>query len=212
MRYSQNCRSPIERSKRSDPRKIKTELSPICDVSRTWPTLRKAVKTVKRNQAPRTDATIHRVLVSSGNARTVMMKGPPNTISQIYPTASSIVCRLPKFQAPHQTGPASAFRHRSAPYRDRRGRKRWGEKQNPVADVGHTPRRTGDTPPWRTGETVADGVNIGSDEGVADVGHITELTTGGDPVSVSSTRNHLHKHRWPKTTLWWPPWLPLKND
>ena len=77
-----------------------------------------------------------------------------------------------------------------SPYRDRRGRKRWGEKQNPVADVGHTPWRTGDTAPWRTGDTVASedvayGVNIENGEGVADVAHITKLTTGENPVSLA---------------------------
>jgi hypothetical protein len=54
--------------------------------------LRTGTKTAKRNQAPRIEATIRRVLASKGNARiiTARNRGPPNTISQIYPTASSI--------------------------------------------------------------------------------------------------------------------------
>ena len=77
------------------------------------------------------------------------------------------------------------------PYRDRRGSKRWDKKQNPVADVGHTPCRTWDTPVCRTGDTpksesVSDVGHIRNEPGVTDVGHISSLTTGGCPEVVSS--------------------------
>ena len=77
------------------------------------------------------------------------------------------------------------------PYRDRRGSKRWDEKQNPVVDGGHTPCRTWATPVCRTGDTpksesVVDGGHIRNEPSVTDVGHISSLTTGGCPEVVSS--------------------------
>ena len=69
------------------------------------------------------------------------------------------------------------------PYRDRRGPRRWVEKQNPALDGGYTPYWTADTPLYRTGDTqksesVVDGLNIGGDQGVSDGEHISSLTTG----------------------------------
>ena len=71
------------------------------------------------------------------------------------------------------------------PFRDKRGSKRWYEKQNPVTDGGNTSLPTYEAPPLPTykapkPESVTDGVHIQGDGGVTDGVHISRVTTPCD--------------------------------
>jgi hypothetical protein len=77
-----------------------------------------------------------------------------------------------------------------SPFRDKRGPKRWDEKQNPVTHVRNTPLPPYVTPPLRTyvtpkSESVTDGVHIQANEGVTDGVHISRVTTPCDSPALS---------------------------